>query len=56
MRAFQDKVTGLWKWGTRGEAKYSTKAECQRAGLDLLCDKLREIRDKVNKTAINHGK
>lgn len=56
MRAFQDKVSGLWKWGTRGEPKYNTKQECERAELELLTERLRELRKKVEQGWLNHGR
>lgn len=56
MRAFQDKQTGKWKWGTRGEAIYDTKGQCERAAMDLLTEKLRNLRNKLNTVILNHGK
>lgn len=55
-KAYQDKTSGKWKWGTRGQAIYDSKAECTRAGMDILIDKLRSIRDKLNDTMSNHGR
>lgn len=51
MKAYQDKVTNKWKWGTRGEAIYDTKDICEREGMNILTNKLRYLRDKLN-----HGK
>lgn len=48
MRAYQDKVTGLWKWGTRGEAIHESKMKAERFGMDSLTDKLRRLREKLN--------
>jgi hypothetical protein len=56
MRAFQDKETGKWKWGTRGQAIYETKGQCERAAMDMLTARLRALRDKLNGVMINHGK
>nr|WP_298660974.1 hypothetical protein [uncultured Flavobacterium sp.] len=56
MKAYQDKSTGKWKWGTRGAAIYDTKEIAERAGLDILTRKLREIKDRLNSTLINHGR
>lgn len=56
MKPYQDKITGLWKWGTRGEAIYSSKHEAQKQGLRILTDKLRKIRDKLNVAIQNDGK
>ena len=55
-KAYQDKSNGKWKWGTRGEAIYDSKGQCERAGMDLLTDKLRKIRDRLNGTILNHGR
>jgi len=56
MKAYQDKVTGKWKWGTRGEAVHDSKQACERAGMDLLTDKLRRLRDRLNGVVNNNGK
>jgi hypothetical protein len=55
-RAFQDRATGKWKWGTRGEAIYNSKAEAEKAGINALTDALRRIRDRLNSTMVNHGR
>jgi hypothetical protein len=56
MKPYQDKASGKWKWGTRGEAIYDTKNQCSEAGMQILTDKLRAIRDRLNSTITNHGK
>lgn len=56
MKAYQCRNTGLWKWGTRGEPKYNTKQECERAELELLTERLRELRKKVEQGWVNHGR
>lgn len=56
MKAFKDKETGMWKWGARGEAIYNTKEEAQRAGLDIMTERLRVIRNKLYDVLLNHGK
>jgi hypothetical protein len=56
MKAYQDKESGLWKWGTRGQPLYKSKGEAERAGMDILTEKLRYLRDKLNGTMANHGK
>lgn len=56
MKAYLDKTTGKWKWGTRGAAIYDTKEIAERAGLDIITNKLREIKDKLNSTLLNHGR
>jgi hypothetical protein len=55
-RAYQDKVTSKWKWGTRGEAIYDSKDQCEKAGMSILIDKLRRIRDRLNGTIANNGR
>lgn len=56
LRAYQDRETGLWKWGTRGKAIYESKAAAERAGIDELTKRLRHVRDKINETCANYGK
>ncbi len=56
MKPYQDKKTGLWKWGTRGKAIYESKEICAKAGLDIMLNRLKEVRDKVNGVIQNHGK
>ena len=56
MKAYEDKESGMWKWGSRGEPIYKTKNECERAGMEILTDRLRKLRDKLNNTIANHGK
>jgi hypothetical protein len=53
---YQDKVTGKWKWGKRGKAIYDTKEEASRAGIDILTERLRNVRDRVNGAIMNHGR
>lgn len=55
-RAFQDRATGKWKWGTRGEPIYDSKQQAERAGIDLLTDRLRQVRDRLNQAHLNYGK
>lgn len=55
-KPYQDKESGKWKWGTRGQAIYETKDQCSRAGMEILTDKLRSIRERLNGTLLNHGK
>jgi len=56
MRAYLDKVTGKWKWGTRGQPIYESKEQAERGGMDILTSRLREIRDKLNGVIANHGR
>lgn len=56
MKAYQDKVTGKWKWGKRGIPLYESKSEAERVGLDILTRRLREVRDQLNRGLMNHGK
>lgn len=56
LKAYQDKETGLWKWGTRGNPIHETKAAAERAGIDELTDRLRKAREKWNEACANHGK
>lgn len=56
MRAYLDKVSGKWKWGTRGQPIYDTKDIAEKAGLDIITKKLREIKDKLNNALENHGR
>ena len=56
MVAYQDKQTGLWKWGKRGNPIYETKAQAERAGIDIITNKLREIKEKHQNALLNHGR
>jgi hypothetical protein len=56
MKPYQDKTTGLWKWGTRGVPQYETKEQCSRAGMEILTNRLREIKDRLDGVIYNHGK
>lgn len=56
MKAYQDKESGKWKWGTRGLPIYETKAAAEKGGLDILTKRLREVRDKLNGALVNHGR
>jgi hypothetical protein len=56
MKAFQDKNTSKWKWGTRGAAIYDSKEIAEKAGLEIITKKLREIKDKLNNALNNHGR
>lgn len=47
MKAFQDKTTGLWKWGLYGEFKYQSKEQCQEEEMKLLIQRLKAIREDV---------
>lgn len=55
-KAYQDKVSGLWKWGTRGEPIYNSKGECERAGMEILTRRLRDIKDRLDGVIRNHGR
>ena len=56
LKAYQDKGTGLWKWGTRGRALYDSKQEAERAGLDLLVAGLVRARERYYRELVNYGK
>lgn len=56
MKAYQDKESGLWKWGKRGEPIYNSKGEAEKIGMQILTDRLRYIRDKLESVYQNHGK
>lgn len=47
MKAFQDKITGLWKCGLHGEYKYKTKEEALDKGMDEFVKALKILRDSV---------
>jgi hypothetical protein len=55
-KAFKDKETGLWKWGTRGHAIYESKIAAERAGLDALTEGLRRVREKLEQGLLDYGK
>ena len=56
MKAYQDKETGKWKWGTNGKPIYDTKLECQRYGLKAIEDALNRMAQRKNKLLQNHGR
>jgi hypothetical protein len=45
MKAFQNKISGLWKWGINGEYKYKTEKECRDTELKLLTERLTKIKE-----------
>lgn len=47
MKAFQDKITGLWKCGLYGEYKYKTKEEALEKGMEEFVKALKILRDSV---------
>lgn len=55
-KAYQDKETGLWKWGKRGIPMYESKIECERKSLEILTDRLRQLKEKIAKGYIDYGK
>ncbi len=56
MKAYLDKVSGKWKWGTRGQPIYESKSAAERGGMDILTERLRGIRDKLDGVIRNHGR
>lgn len=56
MKAYEDKTTNKWKWGTRGKAIYNSKSEAEQEGLKILTDRLRHIKDKLSTVILNRGK
>ena len=56
LRAYQDKESGKWKWGTRGQPIYDSKIQAERAGIDMLTEGLRRVRDRLNNEMLNYGK
>ena len=56
MKAYQDKKTGLWKWGTRGESIHPTRDHAYRFGMERLAEALRRMREKQNQIGQNHGR
>lgn len=56
LRAYQDKETGLWKWGTRGLAIHESKIAAERAGIEALTDGLRAARERYERELLNYGK
>lgn len=56
MKAYQDKITGKWKWGKRGEPIYDTAQQARDAGMGILTERLREIRRRLDSiTTHGHG-
>lgn len=56
MKAYQDKISGKWKWGRRGEPIYDTAQQARDAGMGILTERLREIRRRLDSiTTHGHG-
>lgn len=55
-KTYQDRVTGKWKWGKRGDYIYDSSAQASHAGIEILTDRLRAVRDKLNSAIYNHGR
>jgi hypothetical protein len=55
-KAFKDKETGLWKWGTRGQPLYESKIAAERAGLEALSEGLKRVRERWERELLNYGK
>lgn len=56
MKAYRDKVTGKWKWGTRGQAIHESKHDAEIWAMSNLAEKLKRIRNKLNGVMGDHGK
>lgn len=56
LRAYQDRATGLWKWGTRGQAIHETKIAAERAGIEALTEGMRRARERYERELLNYGK
>jgi hypothetical protein len=56
MKAYIDKDSGKWKWGTRGKPIYDSKIEAERGGLDILTERLRYVRDHLEQIIGGHGR
>lgn len=59
MRAYQNKISGLWKWGLYGEFKYRTEKECIESELKLLTERLTKIKEdclssNIQKSSLEH--
>ena len=56
MKAYQDKESGLWKWGRRGEYQFKTRAEAYKYGMDEFTKAMRRMRERQSQIGQNHGK
>ena len=56
MKAYQDKKTSMWKWGRKGEYKFTTRDAAYRYGMDMLTQALGRLRIKQTQIGQNHGK
>lgn len=55
LQAYEDKETGKWKIGKRGKPVYDTKILAERAAINMLTDRLRAIKDKLNSAMLGYG-
>lgn len=56
LKAYQDKTTGLWKWGTRGKAIHETKIAAERYGINALTEGLLRARERHERELLNYGR
>jgi hypothetical protein len=56
MKAYQNKESGLWKWGTKGEFIHTTRDAAYKFGMEQLAQALRRMREKQAQIGQNHGK
>lgn len=55
LRAYEDRATGKWKIGKRGNPIYETKQQAEREAINILTERLRSIRDKLNGACLTYG-
>lgn len=56
LKAYQDRETGLWKWGTRGLAIHPNKTAAERAGIEALTEGLIRARERYERELLNYGR
>ena len=56
MKAYQDKTSGMWKWGRRGEYVFSNRDEAYRHGMNELTATLRRLKERQVAIGQGHGR
>ena len=56
MKAYQNKDTGLWKWGKRGEYVHETRDAAYETGMIEFQEAMRRMRERQHKIGQNHGR
>lgn len=50
-KSYFDSKSGMWKWGTNGKPIYKTEDDCNKAGVQIIFDRLMYIKSQLKKSA-----